>query len=265
MKYKAVVCDLDGTLLNSHHTISQFTKDIINKIRAKGVKVFIATGRHYEDARVFKDMLGLDSFMITSNGAKVHNEKNEEIISHNIPVDISESIINMTIDDLIHKNMYMDNNWYVEEKLEEAEEFHKESGFNHVIKPFKELTGKEVTKFFYICEDEEKIRILEEEFAMKYRGKLNITLSLGTCLELMHRGVSKATALKEVLEAEGISMEDVIAFGDGLNDYEMLKSVGKGLIMGNGSYRLIEALPENEVIETNDEDGVAKYLTEVFL
>ncbi|MBC2855725.1 MAG: Cof-type HAD-IIB family hydrolase [Cetobacterium sp.] len=265
MKYKAVICDLDGTLLNSDHTISEFTKNIISKVKSKGIKFFIATGRHYQDAKVFKDMLELDSFMITSNGAKVHDENSFEIISNNIPSDLSDEIIDITLSKEIHKNLYQDDFWYAEKPLHDGEEFHKESGFTHVLKPFEELKGKDVTKFFYICEDEEKIRDLEEEFMTKFKGKLNVTLSLGTCLEIMNRGISKATAIQQVLEKEGLTMENAIAFGDGLNDYEMLKGVGKGLIMGNGNYRLMEALPDNEVIDTNDEDGVAKYLSALFL
>ena len=50
MKYKAIVCDLDGTLLNSQHTISKYTRDVIKDVTNLGVKFFIATGRHHMDA-----------------------------------------------------------------------------------------------------------------------------------------------------------------------------------------------------------------------
>ncbi|MGL5984195.1 MAG: HAD family hydrolase, partial [Cetobacterium sp.] len=87
----------------------------------------------------------------------------------------------------------------------------------------------------------------------------------GSCLEVMKEGVSKATAIEEVLKREGIDIQDTIAFGDGLNDLEMLSFVGKGFVMGNGSPRLKELLPENEVIKPNSENGVAKKLQELFL
>ncbi|MGL6113765.1 Cof-type HAD-IIB family hydrolase [Cetobacterium sp. SF1] len=265
MGYKAVICDLDGTLLNSDHMISEYTKEVIGKIKDKGIKVFIATGRHYEDAKFFKDQLGLNSYMITSNGAMVHDEDSNILISRCIPKKIAEEIIDTNIDNEIHKNIYLKDSWCAEKILDEAQEFHKESGFTHIIRPFSEIKNEDIMKFFYICENEEKIRELEEEFITKFKGKLNVTLSLGTCLEIMNRGVSKATAIEEVLGKLGIKMEEAMAFGDGLNDYEMLKGVGKGLIMGNGNYRLVEALPENEVIDTNDENGVANYLAKKFL
>lgn len=263
--YKAVICDLDGTLLNSKHTISEYTKTIISKIHAKGVKVFIATGRHHRDAVAFKRMLGLDSFLITSNGAKIHDEHDNEIFSHNIPADLASEIISFPMGEEFHRSIYQNDLWFVEEELEEAEEFHKESGFTHTKKDFNEISGEEVTKFFYICNDSEKLRTFEEGVIEKFKGKLNVTLSQINCLELMQRGVSKGTAIKEILAKEGISIGEAVAFGDGLNDLDMLSTVGKGLIMGNCNYKLQEALPDHEVIETNDEDGVAKYLAELFL
>lgn len=265
MKYKAIICDLDGTLLNSHHTISQETIDTIKKIIDKGVKFIIATGRHHNDAFTFKDMLGLDSFMITSNGAKVHDYDNIEIISHNIPEELSKKLLNYEYHDDIHKNVYLDEKWFVETPLAEAQLFHKESGFHHDIVPFDDLIGNEVTKFFFISEDEDKISDLEKKLRDEFESGVNITLSLSSCLEIMREGVSKASAIEEVLKQEGIALEETIAFGDGLNDLEMLSSVGEGFIMGNGSPRLKALLPNNEVIKTNDEDGVAKKLKEIFL
>lgn len=80
MKYK-LVSDMDGTLLNSEHAISEYTKNIISKVMDKGVKFIIATGRPYEMLKFFRDSLGLESFLVTSNGAIVHDEKNNEIIA----------------------------------------------------------------------------------------------------------------------------------------------------------------------------------------
>lgn len=265
MKYKAIVCDLDGTLLNEHHTISKKTRETIKKVLDKGIKFIIATGRHHKDAMTYKKMLGLDTFLITSNGAKVHDYNNKEIFSHNIPKDISEKILGYDFDKEIHKNVYLDDEWVVETPLEEAKEFHKESGFTFRVAPFSSLKDKEITKFFFISYDEKKIEKLEKELKEKFSDKVSITLSLPCCLEIMKKNVSKANALKEVLKMENISLDETIAFGDGLNDLEMLSSVGEGYIMGNGSERLKKLLPKNEIILKNSENGVAKKIEEIFL
>lgn len=266
MKYKAIICDLDGTLLNSHHTISEFTKETIKKITEKGIKFYIATGRHHMDATIFKDMLGLSSYLISSNGARVHNDNNEEIFSLDIPKEIAAEIFNLTVDDEIHKNIYIGNQWISEEILPIAQEFHRESGFVQTIIPsFEAVKNQDVTKFFFISEDEEKISILHEHVDKKMGDKVNITLSLASCLEIMNSKVSKGAAIEKMLELEGIKPEEAVAFGDGLNDVEMLSVVGKGFIMGNHNPKLKQVLPKNEVILSNDEDGVAQKLIEIFL
>lgn len=268
MKYKAIISDLDGTLLNEHHSISEETKKIVKEvIDKKGVKFFIATGRHHCDAITFKKQLGLDSYMITANGAKVHNVNNDEIMSRNLDVDLTQKILEMDIPKSLHKHIYMDNHWYVEVVSDELKEYHRESGFKYEVVKFSELKGKEVTKFFYIGQEGEQQTILdlEKRFREKFPTGLNITMSMDLCLEIMKEGVSKASAIEEVLKKEGISLEETIAFGDGLNDLEMLSSVGKGFVMGNASERLKKALPNNEIIRPNSEHGVALKLQELFL
>lgn len=265
MKYKAVISDLDGTLLNSNHTISQYTQEIIRKIVAKGIKFYIATGRHHLDAVAFKNMLGLDSFLISSNGAKVHDKDNKEIFSISIPSETTAELINITSSTTAHKSIYADDTWYVEKPLDMAEEFHKESLFTYTVEPFENLKNQNITKIFFISEDEEELSILHSKIDKKLKDKVAITLSLSSCLEVMNLGVSKGNAIKNMLNLEGIDLEDAVAFGDGLNDYEMLSVVGKGCLMGNHTPKLKHLLPHNEVVKSNDEDGVANKLKELFL
>lgn len=265
MKYKAVVCDLDGTLLNGEHTISKATIDIIKKITDMGVKFFIATGRHHMDALKFKEMLGLDSYLISSNGARIHDENNEIIFKGDIPADLSNEIFDFEINPKIHKSVYLEDHWYLEVPLEEAYEYHKESGFTYEVTKFSQLKNREIIKFFYINEDENLIRELEEKIAKKFDDRINLTLSLPICLEIMNKGISKGNAIQNILiDKFGIKREEIIAFGDGLNDYEMLELAGEGLLMGNCNPRLKNLLPNNKVIGRNDEDGVAKYLKKIF-
>ena len=67
-------------------------------------------------------------------------------------------------------------------------------------------------------------------------------------------------AVKGILQREGIRPEEVLAFGDGLNDLNMLRLAGKGIVMGNAVPQLVEALPHNERIDTNREEAVAQYI-----
>lgn len=81
----------------------------------------------------------------------------------------------------------------------------------------------------------------------------------------MTKEATKGNAVTEILEREGILPEEAIAFGDGLNDKEMLQVVGKGIIMGNASEKLKKLLPDYEVIGTSSEDAEGHYLEKIFL
>lgn len=235
------------------------------KIKSLGIKFFIATGRHHRDALAFKNILGLDSFLITSNGAKIHDENDKEIFSSNIPKEMVKKIIDFPVDEEIHRGIYKDEFWFLEEHIEGLDVFHKESGFSSIIKPFDELKNEDVTKFIFISADSDKINELEKIIKLKFNDLLNITLSFENCLEIVQKGVSKGFAIEEILKKENISPVEALAFGDGLNDLDMLQTVGKGFLMGNSHKKLIQSLPNHEIIDTNNNDGVAKYLEKIFL
>ena len=80
----------------------------------------------------------------------------------------------------------------------------------------------------------------------------------------MNKNVSKATALAQVIEQREYGLQDCIAFGDGMNDVEMLAEVGKGCIMGNADPRLVQACPQLEVIGRHGHEAVASYLRAIF-
>lgn len=265
--YKAVISDLDGTLLNSNHEISSYSKEIIGEIIKKGIKFIIATGRHHKDAMCFKNQLGADSFLVSANGSVVHDYKNKVIINHTIPEDYADYFLSLNLEEDIMQNVYTFDKWYVNMDVPEVNEYHKESGFTPNVVNLNKLRRDNISKFAYICQDSKILEALEKKLKNDkvIVDKINITASLDICLEIMKKGVSKGNTISEILKKEGISLGETIAFGDGLNDKEMLEVVGKGLVMGNASEKLKKALPNNEVIGTSDEDSEARYLKKIFL
>lgn len=265
MQYKLVICDMDGTLLTSNHTISEYSKNIISKLNEKGIIFVIATGRPYLDAKFFKNQLGLKSFLVTSNGAVVHNENDEEIISEKISEKYVNKILDFEVDKKeYHRNIYKNGNWYIEYKIEGLDEFHAESGFPYKIENFDRFKNHDITKFFYLAK-ENKIEVLEHRLREEFSEDLTITLSSSFCIELLKKGTNKGNTIKKIATYLNIPLENIVAFGDGLNDYEMLSIVGRGFIMDNANPRLKEKLPELEIIGNCNEDGVAKKLEKIFL
>lgn len=265
MKYKAVVCDMDGTLLNGEHRVSDRSRKIIKHITEKGIKVFLASGRPYPDIQYFKESLGLNSYIISSNGAVVHDEKEKEIMYYSLEKKILSKILALPFGNL-HRNLYTRDSWYVEIALQELLQFHKESGFAfQQISNLEEKNDGNATKLFYLDESEKNILDFEEILKEEFQDQVSITLSTPNCLEIMKKGVNKGRAIQDTMKQLGIALEEVVAFGDGLNDYEMLSLVGSPFVMSNGSLRLLEALSDVPKAPKNTEDGVAQILEEIFL
>lgn len=269
MNYKAIVSDLDGTLLNSAHTISDYTKETIKKIiKEKNIKFIIATGRHYMDASCFMKQLESENYLISSNGANAHSSNGEVLVAHYLEEEYVKEILNLNInEDDISINVFTSEGWGVNKVIPEFGEYHKESGFAPEVVDFKNFKSEHVLKFCYIAKEAKTIDKLEEMIRSNkiLAENVEITASLDICLEIMKKNTSKGKTLKEILDKEGIKLSETIAFGDGLNDSEMLNMVGKGLIMGNASEKLKKELPHLEVIGTCDEDAEAKYLEKIFL
>lgn len=255
---EAVVLDLDGTLLSNNRLILDRTRDVLYKLREKGVKIIIATGRTYTSLKPYKDMLGLDTPVVCFNGAKLVDGINEETILE-IPIkgEIALKCINLAKELGIHTNYYQNEVWYIEEENEETKIYQETSGLPYEIKKIIEFDNLDMTKLLFIGENE-KLLELDKKFGEQLESHINRAFSKKYFLEVMNKSVNKGETLLKLFEMEGIDKTKVIAFGDGMNDLEMLQIVGEGVVMGNGSEELKKLI--GRVCDTNDNDGIAKYL-----
>ncbi len=264
--YPVVVSDLDGTLLNSQHKIAGRTKKVIRRLNGQGIKFVFATGRHYEDVKTFRSQVGIDMYTITSNGARVYNPQGDVIIRHDVQESISREVIQIArkYSNKVILNAYTEDRWYVEQECEELLEFSADSGFTYTIGNLDSIPHGEVIKLFFCSEKHEDMIELEREIKAAYGDAVSTAFSLPTCLEVMSAGVNKGYALNEVLTLKRQTAENTIAFGDGMNDVEMLRLVGKALIMGNGQQKLKDQLPDAEVIGHHNDNAVADYLDQQY-
>ncbi|HDT1950574.1 TPA: sugar/pyridoxal phosphate phosphatase YigL [Klebsiella pneumoniae] len=262
---KIVASDLDGTLLSPEHMLRPFTKKTIKSLKNKGVSFIFATGRHHIDVAQIRNGLGISSYMITSNGARIHNTDGELIMSTSMEPEIARDLYNIVYDiPEILTNIYLDDDWYINRESPEQAQFFQESVFNYKLYHPATLTTSGVSKIYFTCDKHEILVTLEDKINQRWGNKVNVTFSLPTVLEVMDGQVSKGEALKNILKLIGGDLNECIAFGDGMNDYQMLTLSGKGCIMKNAHYKLKEALPDTEVIGSNAEEAVAHYLCKLF-
>lgn len=265
MKYPVVASDLDGTLLSPNHDLTPLTKQTLKLLTKQGIHFVFATGRHHIDVGQIRDGLEIDAYMITSNGARVHNAQGELIFSHNVDPEIVQDLCLIEFEHPeILTNYYRGDEWLINRESPEQKEFFKESIFNYKLFDPRDFDTSEVCKVYFTSEDHDLLVALQQRIEERWQERVNVTFSLRNCLEIMAGGVSKGRALNQVAELEGYQLSDCIAFGDGMNDREMLEMAGKGCIMENAHQMLKDILPHMEVIGSNRDDAVADYLQKLY-
>jgi Cof subfamily protein (haloacid dehalogenase superfamily) len=254
---KAIMLDLDGTLLSSDHKISDIDKEVLKKLEGKGIKIFLATGRSYDSMRQYHEELNLTTPSICYNGAKIiySNEKQKE---YPVKERSLKTLIEIAREYKTHMNIYQHEIWFSENITNEETEVYKEiSGLEPVKKDFDQLDEMFSTKVLYIGENEKLLKI-EKDIKNKLGRSVHTTFSKPFFLEVLDKDVNKGTAMKNIMEEENISLSQVIAFGDGLNDKEMLETAGIGVAMG-GAFEELKKVADYVTISSN-ESGVGEFL-----
>jgi Cof subfamily protein (haloacid dehalogenase superfamily) len=254
--YKVAISDLDGTLLGPDHKISPQTKKSIHSWIGSGRKFIIATGRHYIEAKSLQDNLGEPIYLISSNGARVHNKSGKIILKQNLPSNIATEICNIEFDKSVQVNLFTDAYWYANFRLPELDSISLGEGFNCRATDIKALNKDNIIKIFFWAE-RALLDVVYSELKQRFGDRINLTFSLDKCLEVMSENTNKGTAIKAVLKEKGYTTEETIAFGDGMNDVEMLTVVGKPILMKNSQPALCEALPYAEMTLSAKDHGVS--------
>lgn len=273
---KMIGLDLDGTLLNSEKRISEYTARVLRQAIEQGVIILPATGRPI--AGIPQEVLDFPGirYALTSNGARVLDLENDGRAVYESYLDPEYAKVAFKIlrkyDAM--REVYTNGRGYAAGKdLDHAERFMSNPIMLEYIKntrgrvdDIEEYLEKEVK---YI----DKLHILfakpeeeREEAFQKLKEALpdtNITYALENNIEINGKGASKGRGLIELGKLLGIERDEIMACGDGLNDREMVETVGFGVAMGN-------ALDEVKAVAayitgSNDEDGVAKAIEKFVL
>ncbi len=264
--YKVVISDLDGTLLNSDQEVSELSKEVIRELVKRGVKFYIATGRAYPDAKRIMESIGIQIPLISANGGVINDKSGKEIYRNNLEEKYKNILLDIDykeISEAIHINVYSDNRWFVTDEKRIVNPFEEDPDYKFEIKTIEEMRQMDITKIYYIGPRKYLLK-LEKTILDRTNGEVNLAFTHPECLEIFDIEVNKAKAIERLGEIEGFKMEDVVAFGDSFNDYEMLKAAKKGYVMKNAHYTLKNALPDLKVITSNSRNGVAKKLMDIY-
>ncbi|MFP5115166.1 Cof-type HAD-IIB family hydrolase [Bacillaceae bacterium C204] len=228
--YKVLFLDIDGTLLRPDDSIEDSTKEAIAQVQSLGLEVFLATGRPlHEIDELAKELnihsfigyngayaiyKGADIFQKPMNSSTVKNfltiakENDHEVVLYTNSKNVFTNMESEILTDFMHK-------------------FHL-----HKNEPYSPSVNNAVLGMTLVN--------LKKEDPSLYQNDEGIHLSqvnlegMRHCYDVIRDSVNKGYGVQVVLERLGIDKESSIAFGDGMNDKEMLQNVGEGFAMGNG-------------------------------
>ena len=143
--YRAIVSDMDGTLLNEHHFIGDFTAQTLEHLYDNKVDIILATGRNYFDvSSILKKTKVKEAVLITSNGAQAHNLQGELLLNNSLPEEIAYQVMNLPFDDnRVCVNSYQADGWFINKDIPELYKYHKDSGFLYEVVDFKQHHGRD--------------------------------------------------------------------------------------------------------------------------
>ena len=255
---KAIFFDIDGTLINirKHHTkITLPVKRAIQELRAAGHHTFIASGRPwaYLDPELTESGL-FDGFVIM-NGAIVILD-GEVIFRQDMPAETIRDMVKLAeakgVEYILESHPYV----YLREEFKGLENVYRNIDIDveKFVRQF-DLSDVKAGKLEFLCDTPGADGLFDKLLSWPgVTGLIDPTLL--KYMELYAADISKATGIQRALEYMNIPIENSYAFGDGLNDLEMMGTVGHALVMGNAGPEL-KALAEH-VLPTVDEDGVAE-------
>lgn len=264
-KIKVIISDLDGTLLNPEHQISHYTKTVFQKLHNDNYLIIVATGRHHLDALPIVATLGCPVYLVTSNGARIHSPSKELLFSFDIKSEAIKSVLSLDIDPEITTVLFKENVWLTNKENKKLNSFQTKVNYLSEIVDFKLVEDFGAIKLFFSHGDHQKLVELRDRILVDHSNDFSHAFSLPFCLEFMDKSVDKSVAILKILEKENFTFDESISFGDGFNDERMLNASGIGLIMENAVEALKNKLPHLEVITSNENNGVAKYLSEMLL
>ena len=270
-KYKIIFVDIDDTLNPSNGKVSDYTKEVMKKIKDKGIKIVVNTGRSAQYAVAKSKEAGLSNIIISSNGSEIYNYEEDKIIYSNpIPNNEIKDIynycqsLNITLILNTIKNRYinkLDYN-YNSEPVEYFEDIDKL------------LEETQVNQMIILSDNYDRMLVIPNLFKEKF-PKLKVVHSSIALIEqtriknkeyyhdLAYGNVAKSTGIVELLDYFNIEPEEAIAIGNGYDDICMMDVVKTGIAVENANVQLKEVA--DIVTESSANDGVAKILSKLIL
>ncbi|HBV76964.1 MULTISPECIES: sugar-phosphatase [Vibrio] len=266
--YKLIAIDMDGTLLNSDHRITEENKQAIAAARAKGIHIVLASGRPLDGMLTALQELDMDSdedFVISYNGSMVQKVASKTAIRQEILTGSDAKLIaewakklNVSVHAFSIKEGLITpkNNKYTAHEC-------NINGITLTEMSFEDLEDNDAILKAMMVEEEAELSQAINDLPTDLYNQFTIVRSAPFFLEFMHKTSDKGAGVQALAEHLGINASEVITMGDAGNDHHMLKYAGLGIAMGNATEET-KAIADY-ITDTNNNSGVARAIEKFVL
>lgn len=257
---KMIVVDLDGTLLNKKSHCTYKTINYLKKLKSLGYVIVIATGRVLYDAMKVTNGAEFADYIISSCGGVIYDRNNYKLIEKN-PIgkeyirkvfqEFNDDFDNVCLSDLFKYSRYNYQGKMgiiYDREIKDVDRFidNNDDIVNIIIKFNDDLV---VDKYVEILKSTGiDVVLMKDSFKDK------------RWIEIFDKGISKYNAIRKIMNIEQIDNDNIISFGDSMNDFDMVKLSGIGVAMGNAIDEIKDV--SKYVTISHDEDGVIYFLKE---
>lgn len=259
MKYKLIAMDFDGTLLTDDKKVSSWTKKELQKLKAEGYKIVGATARTLDSVKNVLDT-NMFHYIILNNGVSIYDvDRDTDEWMGYITLDIASKIIDEVFDDCLQIDLISGTKYYIYK-------YQKKSSLPFIV---------DIDRIEDVSEKLARMNVFFNDGVdvLAYYEKIKKQFSNVNCFVMQSSDdnkkwlvvnpidIDKKVTLSHLGDELGISLDEMIFFGDGLNDLEVLEGVGLGVGMGNALDEVLDKV--DAVTDTNNCDGIAKFLVKM--
>jgi len=272
-RIKLLVLDVDGTVTNSRHEVTDATCRAIARVRAAGVRVMLATGRRYRDALPVAERLGLVEPLVTASGALVkrpgdHATLHRAAFATGVLSQVVALVVTRGHEPVLYTDSFADGFDFHCRSLAAAGAGAESGGFGEYlarneylarVTPDLEQAPPADAFAGFAMGPQEPMQALEAELQARFPAALSVHTIRSPryrewLCEIAPAGVTKWTGVAALAAAWGIRAEEICAVGDDVNDLPMVRAAGLGLAMGNGRPEL-QAVAD-QVVGLHDGSGI---------
>jgi hypothetical protein len=248
---KMIVIDLDETLLRTDKSISAYTIDILKKIRNKGIKVVFATAR----GNSTKPLIPYELFdgCVLLNGAKAYAD-NKLVYDRMIFADTFIPFLRKLSNNDLKVAAEIEGVHYANFNVKEVWSYIDK----FVVTNYSNVSGN-ADKLYALVENPSQIDLINSILPKD----LYLNLSRDNLAMIMHKEATKSNGVLHIASEFNIQKNEIVAFGDDINDKELLLSVGLSVAMDNSIDEI--KMIADYICDSNNDDGVAKWLEKNFI